>query len=117
MAERVLVCGGRGYKDAERLFAVLDDVHQSRGVFVVINGRATGADALSTEWALGRILNVWSFRADWITHGNAAGPLRNQRMLDVGNPTLVVAFPGGRGTADMVRRARKAGIEIMAIKQ
>jgi hypothetical protein len=32
-------------------------------------------------------------------------------------PTLpfVVAFPGGAGTADMVRRARAAGVEVLAV--
>ena len=48
--------------------------------------------------------------ADWTKHGKAAGPIRNQKMLDE-CPDLVVAFPGGKGTADMVRRAMKAGID------
>ena len=39
-------------------------------------------------------------------HGNAAGPIRNQRMLDHGKPDIVVAFPGGSGTADMVKLSR-----------
>ena len=34
-------------------------------------------------------------------------------MLDERRPDLVVAFPGGRGTADMVGRARSAGIEVI----
>lgn len=44
-----------------------------------------------------------------------AGPDRNQRMIDEGRPDLVVAFPGGRGTADMIRRATEAGIEVFRI--
>jgi hypothetical protein len=42
-----------------------------------------------------------------------AGPIRKQQMLDEGKPDLVVAFPGGRGTAHMVRIARAAGIEVI----
>jgi hypothetical protein len=53
--------------------------------------------------------------ADWKAHGRAAGPIRNQRMIDEHRPELVVAAPGGRGTADMVRRARAAGIEVFEI--
>jgi hypothetical protein len=53
--------------------------------------------------------------ADWNTHGRAAGPIRNQRMLDEVKPELVVAFPGGRGTADMVRRAREAGVNVYLV--
>jgi hypothetical protein len=48
--------------------------------------------------------------ADWEKLGRSAGPIRNQAMLDEGRPDLVVAFPGHHGTADMVRRARAAGV-------
>lgn len=34
-------------------------------------------------------------------------------MIDEGKPDIVVAFPGGRGTADMVRRARKAALALL----
>jgi len=51
--------------------------------------------------------------ANWAELGRKAGPIRNQQMLDEGKPNLVVAFPGGRGTADIVRRARAAGIEVV----
>ena len=46
------------------------------------------------------------------TPGRSAGPIRNQAMLDEGRPDLVVAFPGHHGTADIVRRARAAGIKV-----
>src|SRR5262249_16770583 len=48
-------------------------------------------------------------QGEWDELGKKAGPLRNQRMLDEGKPDLVVAFPGGGGTKDMVRRAVQAG--------
>lgn len=51
--------------------------------------------------------------ADWSKYGKAAGPMRNQKMLDEYKPDLVVALPGGRGTADMVSRARVAGVEVI----
>jgi hypothetical protein len=55
------------------------------------------------------------YMADWDGLGRKAGPIRNQRMLDEGKPDLVIAFPGGRGTADMVRRAREAGVEVVEL--
>jgi len=33
-------------------------------------------------------------------------------MLAEGEPDAVLAFPGGRGTADMVRRAKRAGVPV-----
>ena len=50
--------------------------------------------------------------ADWKRYGRGAGPARNQAMLVEFNPQLLVAFPGGKGTADMVRRAQKAGVRV-----
>jgi hypothetical protein len=49
--------------------------------------------------------------------GKTAGPLRNQRMLDEGKPDLVVAFPGGGGTKDIVRRAVKAGLALHEVNR
>lgn len=72
---------------------------------------------MASEWAAKRHGEVIErpFPADWVTLGKAAGPIRNQQMLDEAKPDWVVAFPGGNGTADMVRRARKAGVKIVEV--
>jgi hypothetical protein len=112
---RVLVCGGRNYNDAETLCRVLGEVTASLNEDItVIVGDATGADQMAWDWAVHRCRTI-RYEADWKTHGRAAGPIRNQRMLDEGKPDLVVAFPGGRGTADMVRRARAAGVAVREV--
>lgn len=112
---RVLVCGGRDFMDRAWLFRELDALLSSRGVTIIISGCARGADTLGIEWAEARGIEVARFPADWNTHGRAAGPIRNQQMLEEGKPDLVVAFPGGGGTADMVRRTRAARIELMPL--
>ena len=115
-AERVLVCGGRDYRDWHQLSGWLDRIHRECGIMVVIHGGARGADDLARQWGEISVgIEGVEFRADWTARGKAAGMIRNQRMLDEGRPDLVVAFPGGRGTADMVRRARKAGVEVIEI--
>lgn len=53
-----------------------------------------------------------NYPADWEKHGRAAGPIRNEKMLIVGTPDMVLAFPGGRGTADMIRKAEAAGLPV-----
>ena len=112
----VLVCGGRDYKDWDKVMNTLADIRRTRGIHVLMHGGAPGADSLADRW--GRMANVEIevYKADWGKHGRAAGPMRNTRMLKTGKPDLVVAFPGGRGTADMVSKARAAGVEIMEIK-
>lgn len=109
----ILVCGGRDYSDVEGVFNFLDAIAGEHEVSGLIAGDATGADQIALEWANQRSIDNSCFRAKWKTEGKAAGPLRNQRMLDEGAPDLVIAFPGGRGTADMVRRAVEAGIPVV----
>lgn len=112
---RVLVCGGRDYRDVGRVGAIIQKLHNEAGVDVLIEGGAYGADRLAREWAQSIGIRVETFDADWENHGSFAGPMRNTRMLNEGQPDLVVAFPGGRGTADMVRKARKAGVKVVEI--
>jgi predicted polyphosphate/ATP-dependent NAD kinase len=113
---KVLVCGGRSYNDKQRVYETLSAIHRKTPISVLIHGDAMGADYWGKRWARMHASKVKeaAFPADWERCGKAAGPLRNQEMLDAG-PDLVVAFPGGKGTADMVRRARKAGVPVQII--
>lgn len=112
---RILVCGGRDYSDRDRLFTILDVAHAACPITVLIHGNAKGADQIADEWAAGKCMTS-TFLPAWEEHGRAAGPMRNQRMLDEGKPHLVVAFPGGKGTADMVARAKKAAIKVVEVR-
>jgi len=112
---RVLVCGGRDYSDAKAAYAVLDKLNSFRKIEGVIQGSARGADLLGKMWALSRRVPCYAFPADWERYGKSAGPIRNQQMLDEGKPDLVIAFPGGRGTADMVRRSKSRGVRVIQI--
>lgn len=111
MSRTVLVCGGRSFENADVVYGTLDGLLPSR----VVHGGATGADALARKWALSSGVVQVEYPAQWGRHGKAAGPIRNQTMLDTEKPDVVVAFPGGRGTADMVRRARAAGVLVIQV--
>jgi len=112
---RVLICGGRDFYDGALLKRTLDYILPVKDNIIVIHGGARGADALAGWWARTNGFSVELYPADWDKHGLAAGPIRNQQMIDEGKPDLVVAFPGGKGTADMVRRAKKAGILVKEV--
>lgn len=102
---RVIVCGGRNYNDVREVDAALDPLLARHGKdgLTIVTGGASGADSLAYMWACEHGVRFERFPADW-RQGKKAGPIRNQQMLDAG-ADLVVAFPGGSGTADMVRRA------------
>lgn len=109
---RILVCGGRDYSDALWVAHILGRVLRERGISLVIHGAGRGADSLAASWAGQHRIETLPFPADWKAYGRGAGPIRNQQMLDEGKPDAVVAFPGGKGTADMVERAKKAGVPV-----
>jgi hypothetical protein len=113
-----LICGGRDFADADLFHSVMSDMMRVRGGCPkkVVHGAASGADTMAEKWAERMAIGRHRFPAQWEKHGKAAGPIRNQAMIDKGRPNLVIAFPGGRGTADMVSRARDAGIDVAEIK-
>lgn len=114
---RLLVCGGRDFSDRVAAFAMLDYLHAAHGGLTrIIQGGAKGADALAKEWANLRNVGVTQVDADWNRLGKRAGPARNQTMLDTCEPDAVLAFPGGVGTADMIRRAEAKQVTVIFAK-
>ncbi len=110
---RVLVCGGRNYDNFEAVCKNLEMINWHDTIDLLIQGGASGADDLARKWATNNGVAVQTFNADWKKWGKSAGPIRNEEMLIGGRPDLVVAFPGGRGTADMVMKAKMANIDVM----
>lgn len=113
---RVLVCGGRDYTNKDNLYKWLEKVLCNHfGDLVIISGMAQGADTLAATWAREYWVRLLKFPAKWDELGNSAGVIRNQEMIDKGAPDIVIAFPGGKGTADMKARAKKAKIPVLEI--
>jgi hypothetical protein len=102
---KVLVTGGRHFTDREWLFSELTALDQQEPISQIIHGNALGADRLSGEWARISGVDCRVFDAPWAQYGKMAGHIRNSQMLQEAKPDLVLAFPGGKGTLDMVRQA------------
>jgi SLOG family YspA-like protein len=110
---KLLVCGGRDFDDAAFVFRIFDDLHREHRFREFMLGGARGADALAKQWAMTKAdRKCFEIKANWRKYGPAAGPIRNQQMLDWG-PDLVVAFAGGKGMAGMVALARAAGVPVI----
>src|SRR5271167_2213334 len=98
--------------DAAWARAVLDRLHAEEAFDVVIEGGASGADRLARRWAGTNRVHVETFEADWLKYGRGAGPIRNALMLTIGKPDVVVAFPGGSGTRNMIHQAENLDVEV-----
>lgn len=116
---RVIVCGGRDYADRDQVEATLAVELEIAGAgaddpVTIVHGDSRGADRLA-----GSVAEAWGYPvekhpADWKAYGKGAGPIRNRHMLACG-ADLVIAFPGGSGTADMVSIAKWAGVPVVEV--
>lgn len=109
---RVLVCGGRNYRESAKVWGRLNVLHAEKGICAIIHGAQRGADQLGEYWAKANNIRHIPFKPHWDEYGPAAGPIRNREMLIDGKPDLVLAFPGGKGTADMIWQARERGLPV-----
>jgi hypothetical protein len=112
----VLVTGGRDYWDRRAVTYWLGwaDGYLHPETPVLVHGDARGADRLAAQVAATDLRwRTVAVPADWKAHGRGAGLRRNQRMLDQYPVRFCLAFPGGNGTADMVRRCERAGVPVI----
>ncbi len=114
MPFRILACGGRDFTNVGTIGTVINILAEMHPGATLVHGGAPGADSWCGYYGGLAGLTVEAHAAKWNIYGKKAGPIRNQQMLDSGID-LVVAFPGGRGTSDMVRRARKAHVRVWEI--
>lgn len=112
MTKRILVCGDRNWNDHNMIWAVLDKLPSNT---IIVHGAARGADRMANDVAEALGLTVEPHKAQWDLYGRSAGVRRNQEMLDSGIDQ-VHAFHDdlghSKGTGDMVRRAKKAGVPV-----
>lgn len=132
---RVVVCGGRKFRDQKLAYESLDFWHNRLGFTLLIQGGQVSVDPSERhlpwdqrqKWGADYIAKCWAelrgvpmveeavSDADWKKFGPRAGPLRNGRMIDAHRPERVISFPGGAGTADMLGQARARGIKCIEI--
>ena len=103
------VCGGRKFGDRTLLFRELGT---RRDVTAIVHGKARGADTLAGIWAWKHGIPVITVEAQWDFYNKNAGHRRNGWILDFVKVDVLLAFPGGAGTADMIRQARMREIPI-----
>lgn len=133
----VLICGSRDWTDRDVIRRELEQLPAGTTIIHGDCGRdaqgrylwgqddhlaVRGADKLAGAIARELGFEVRAFPPpEWVA-GNfvgSAGPKRNTRMLQE-RPDLCLAFTrdlrSSRGTADMCRKARAAGVEVRVIK-
>lgn len=104
----IIFCGGRDFRNRHLVGGTITDLITEFGDFICVQGGADGADQLVREFAIAAGIPCLNVPANWQRYGKSAGPRRNRQMLEIcREPLVVVAFPGGRGTRNMVAQAEE----------
>lgn len=114
---KVLICGGRKFYDKVLFRYTMNMLHADTPITLIIHGGINGADWLAKYWAAGANVPSQVYNdPSWLRKGRRTGPRRNYFMLKESKPDVVVAFPGGSDTADMVKKAKKYGIKVVEVE-
>lgn len=113
---KLLITGSREWTDRK---AIRDVLARFPAGTVLIHGACRGADKIAAGVGNQLGFDVRPYPADWERFGNAAGPIRNQEMidkecLDGDEIDICIAFhddlENSKGTKDMIEKADNAGI-------
>jgi len=116
MKKKIIIAGGRDFYDYTKLCEVCDTLFKGRiNKIRIVSGTAHGADKLGERYAKEHGYTIARFPADWNTHGNSAGYIRNAAMAEYAD--ALVAFWDGKskGTKHMIDLAKKATLKIRII--
>jgi hypothetical protein len=119
----ILYTGSRDLKCRDEVYADLDStIIAHPDLRIRVGDCRTGLDAFVTAWAKRRWGARWwqyckVYQADWATYRKAAGPKRNQRMVDDGAAECRAWYAPppalNDGTSGCVKLASKAGIPVV----
>lgn len=112
---KVVVTGSRHETDRKYVWGELARIHEQTPITRLAHGNAPGVDRLAADWARSVGLHPEAYSANWDGLGKIAGHCRNAFMLRRELPDLVVAFPGGSGTADCIGQAKALGLRVHVV--
>lgn len=115
---KILITGSRDHNDLRLIEKeILNEIGNYQDEVFIIHGAAKGADTIADTLAKAYGWTLMIFPANWKRFGAAAGPRRNELMLDTAKPDVVLAFPlsNSKGTHHCVNAALKRNIRVKVI--
>lgn len=114
---KTIIAGGRDITNPKHLLDAIK-LAEENGIYLdeIVSGMAPGVDYMGYRYALSNNIPVKPFPADWGKYGNAAGPIRNQKMAEYSNALIAVWDGISKGTKDMIERAKACGLKIFVYK-
>ena len=116
MEQKIVIGGCRNYNNYESFKLHLDDIIKSKqDEIIIISGHCSGVDLMGEKYAEENGFKVEIFLPEWEKYGRAAGPIRNEQMVNAAD--LVIAFWDGKskGTKSLIKYAEKTNKELIKI--
>ena len=112
---KVIIAGGRDFNNYNLLCQKADKILSRQNEIEIVSGTAKGADKLGERYAEERGYPVKRFPADWGTHGNRAGYLRNEEMAIYADGLIAFWNEQSRGTKHMIDLAELHKLKVRVI--
>jgi hypothetical protein len=123
---KLIIAGTRTFCHTEPFFTIpiqkrlqlflYEMQEQGYEITEVVSGCARGPDLIGEDWAKDNHIAVKTFPADWVTYGDKAGPIRNQKMAEYADACIVFWDGSSTGTGDMIKKAKARKIPCRVIK-
>jgi hypothetical protein len=118
-----VVTGGRAFHASKADAYALRTALRWHGVTLLLHGDCkhtcalTGCTRMSLDQWAGEVAKRLDIEVEAVPYfghlGKAGGPARNRAMVE--RASVLIAFPGGAGTADCTEQARERGLTIVRI--
>jgi hypothetical protein len=113
---KIIIAGGRSFDDYDLLCRKADVYLSRQDEVEIVSGTAKGADKLGEKYATERGYPIKRFPADWGTHGNKAGYLRNEDMAIYADTLIAFWDEQSKGTKHMIDIAELHGLKIRIVR-
>lgn len=116
MAFRVIIAGGRDFRDYRKLEKACDIFLSQKKNIIVLSGGAKGADSLGERYALLKGYDCQIIKAEWEKYGKSAGYRRNVQMAEKAHAVICFWDGKSKGTKHMIDIAREREIPLRVVK-
>lgn len=113
---KYIIAGMRDYHDYEYFRAYMKLLSPWLEITEVVSGGAKGVDAMGEYWATQNDIKLKIFPAEWDKLGKRAGHVRNEKMAKYADGLIAFWNGTSRGTADMIKTAKKEGLEGYVVR-
>jgi hypothetical protein len=111
MSERIAIVGSRDYPNCKQVQRYVSGLS---GDIVIVTGCAQrGVDSWVRSTALALHIDLIVKKADWTKYGKAAGPIRNNEIIEACDRIVAFWHKKSKGTFDCLRKAISAGKPIL----